>query len=185
MRAALFALLCLAEPGAASAQSVETEYADAFAAFSLLGNWPGNPDDAMQALTEVLPTLTGDWVRADPLAGNTDSLDADLIADACNRLFEQFVQTSPLGFELDRTQRDGPVKLHVQYAYMGGNLFQRSYPEAEWLAYLGFDDDRPPTLNAYFNQPRWPVWLFVPSPNIMVMQNMGGATEIYARCPAN
>ena len=177
------ALTCLSMALPAAAQDIAAEYAAAFAAFTLPGYAGRDPEAALAAIEASLPGLQGNWVRADLLSDDTAVLDPAMLANACARHYEQLVHSSPHGFEMRRTNRDGKVLLRVQYDFVGLNFFDRSYDEAEWLAYLGFDADQMAHASAYYGQPRGEVILFVPGPNTMVFQETRGLTEIYTRCP--
>ena len=165
------------------AQDMLADYSAAYSAFILPGSMALEPDTTLAAIEAILPLLQGDWVRGDRLSGDTSELNADRVADACGGMFERLVQTSPHGFDLQHIRGTGDVTLHVRHDYMGLNRFQRSFDEAEWLAFIGLDPDRPGIGGFYHTQPRGEVFLFVPNANVMVLLDSRGVTEIYVRCP--
>lgn len=181
----LFSLVAAVSLGlapAALAQDAVLNYTAAFNSFYLPEAGLMDEDATHSAITAMLPHLQGDWVRGDILALGPD-LDRELLADACDRHFDRLVLTGPQGFEMQRSGGDGTVKLHTRYDYLGLQNFQRSYDEAEWLALLGFDDERPVMASMFRAQSRGEVTLFVPAPGIMVLHAMRGGPEIYVQCP--
>ena len=168
---------------AARAQDAVLDYTAAFNSYYLPGAGMMDEDATHTAITAMLPRLQGDWVRGDLLSAGKPLLDRELVAQACARHFDRLVLTGPQGFEMQRSAGDGTVKLHIRYEYLGLQNFQRSYDEAEWLAFLGYDDERPVTGRVFHAQARGEVTLFVPAPGIMVLHSMRGIPEIYVRCP--
>jgi hypothetical protein len=182
-RSALPVMLSLMMATAPQAQDAAADYASAFAAFTLPGLDPHDPDSAATAIATLLPELQGKWVRGDLLTDDTAFLDTSTLGRACEVGFEQLVQVSPHGFDMQRTNAKGEIGLHFRYDYIGLHNFQRWYDETEWLTRLGIEPDRSGMGHIYLNQGRGAVALFLPAPSIMVMEDTRGMTEIYVRCP--
>ena len=179
----LVAAMSLALAPSVQAQDAVLNYTAAFNSFYLPGAEPTDADATHTAITAMLPRLQGEWVRGDLLALGP-LLDREIVAEACYSLFNRLVLTGAQGFEMQLIGRDGTVRLHTRYEYLGLQNFQRSYDEAEWLARLGYDDGRPLAGRMFRDQARGEVTLFVPAPGIMVLHTMRDLPEIYVQCPS-
>ena len=81
-------------------------------------------EDAAAAVMTLLPTLEGEWAPASILAGDDPVVDADLIAQSCERHRYELVQTSQHGFTFNRLATQMGEGMAVRHDYMGMNIFQ-------------------------------------------------------------
>jgi hypothetical protein len=179
MRLALV-LALIAAP--AAAQDPAAEYDAAVRAFVLPGQEGGDVMAEDDAVIALLPGLEGDWAPASVLAAG-GSLDPALVAEVCGEAPLALARTAPRSFEMRRPYGEAGATLATRYDYLQGNTFQRSVPEADLLAYMGFPEgvDVPPAVFAGMG--RGEVLLFHPSSGLLVVHPVGGRAEVYARCP--
>jgi hypothetical protein len=112
---------------------VAAAYGAAFDASTLVGADGRDLEESVAAIAAILPGLQGNWVRADILTKYTPVLKPEFLEVACEASPDRLVQTYPLGFEVQRLGREGDVKLHVRYGFVGQINFVRSYDEVKWL----------------------------------------------------
>ncbi len=180
MRPLLAALLLLAAP--AAAQDLSAQFGSAAATFAF-PNESNDYEAAAAHVAAILPTLEGDWFAGHVLLAGSAPLDPDLVAETCATLVLRLEQTSDHGFAITWVRDGDPSGLTVRHDYLGFRSFQRSAHENEIRDYLHLPEDM---LNMnVFTSPAWrgEVALYHPSPDILVLQATGTASEILVRCP--
>lgn len=193
---ASLAALAVASGLAAQEMPAGSPYADAAARFYLPGVVPGAfadwADEA--AVVALLPTLEGTWLRgAQAVAGGAEPPAPDLLARACDQVGATLARTSPRSFEVRVPIGDGADSYAERYDFVTGTTFLRSFDEAGYLRRLLGDAAATPEGLARLPEGlvgrtlaqagRGEVMLFAPSPDLLVLVQMGRPPDLWMRCP--
>lgn len=160
-----------------------------------------DPVEQRLAMERILQDIEGRWMEASLVMAEVDRSAEDVrgqmedwIERACSANPSVLLTApTPYSFAMTRTatRRDTTYSLTVTYSLSAANLFNKHVDEAEYLDYTGLRDPETGELRSFALQslvgiaPSFfgPVALFHPSNDILVLQEVPGRTQIFARCP--
>ncbi len=180
-------------PFPAIAQDLAAEFAAAAEIFAIPGDYrEGIAEVEMAEALNRAKATNGAWLPADALTGvpaNAQNLDIltetiGRIGDFCGNLRRVASQTGPRSFEMRVFNKDGDTGFAVNYQFVGGRSYQRSVDEDAMLTRYGMTGEEAridmyatSTIAGY-------VEVYLPSPNVLVIQPLGIGPEVYLRCPS-
>jgi hypothetical protein len=136
----------------------------------------------------LVPALQGDWVPAHVLFPD-GRFDADRFATACDRMgVLRIAPTGAFGFTMTRMRGDEPTGRVTTYSFVAGNTFTRSTNIDGLIADLFPNrqdgDALPPAAISSVTNPMNHGYAIVrmESPNIAVIESVGGTPFLLARC---
>jgi hypothetical protein len=179
-------------PQTARAQDLAAEYAAAADVFGIAGDYVPGEGGMAQAMDRARD-VEGTWLSV-MLIMNTFGVvrDPALLAATVEKLGEYCQgsrqvanQIGPRSFELRTFNQAGDTGFAVNYQFVGGRSYQRSVDEKGLLTRLGLAPEEA-ALGIYADRGlAGYVEVFLPSPNVLVIQPFGVSAEIYLRCPAS
>lgn len=184
--AALLAIALVAGPAAAQ-EPLSARVGEAYEIFAQ-GLVPGAMMDGryFDAVTEG---IEGHWVFASALIPDKEDLAAldDRIVDICTADgpgTTRIAMSGPFAFT---ASRGGPsASITITFVYAGGTMFSQQVDTTGFLTYLGLIDKENMRQSAItaLGSSTAPVMIFRPDSDILVLARTEGATEVYAKCPA-
>jgi len=177
----------------ARSQDIAGEFAAAARTFLIPGESPQDGEAAMAEAVIRAQAVSGAWIPAIQLAGQFRGPEdmgrlADVVTrmdEFCTRLTLVATPVSPRNFEWRTHAQGEDTGFAITFQFVGGRSYQLSVDETALLERFGFDEaaGRPPFPTIYSSIGAGVVEVFLPSPNVLIVQPQGVSAELYLRCP--
>lgn len=174
MRWTMALVLAAGLAGVAAADDRAAQFEAARAAFLA---W-GDGRDPEPALTHLLAGIDGDWTPASHRMPD-EPVDADWVAERCERPDVRLLRTGPLTFEMQHSPPGQVVRRWVEtYAAVGATRFVVTMTEADFMVFAGSEHAAKvflPFRGSFATLHR-------PSPDVLVTVPEGDMPRIWLRC---